>query len=189
MEAELQMAVDSRARTLFIGLLSGFCAGLLNAAFARLLMRLIALQTSGRGSFSIEGTANIFLFGALIGPLAGAIYIFTLYKILAHNLLKGLLFGLILVAVIQVPGLLIAPDFRAELMAAGALGLPVFALMNFAFVLTLAVFTAWFNKSWRKDARWHFAERLGLAVLGLMALLGFVLLLVEMVGRPLGLIG
>lgn len=172
----------------FIGLLAGFSAGVLNAIVARLLMRAIALLMSGHGSFSIGGTAVIFMFGALVGPLFGWIYRLTFYKLRAPEIVKGLLFGLILMLALQVPGLYISPEFRAELMAVGPLGFAIFALMNFAFVLTLAWLVAWFEKVFPEDVTHQSREQIATAVLGLLALVGLLLLLVEIVGRPLGLI-
>lgn len=188
MEATLQAGLHLRARARFIGLLAGFSAGVLNAIVARVLMRVIALLMFGRGSFSIGGTAVIFMFGALVGPLFGWIYCSTLYRVRAPHLLKGLLFGLVLMVTLQVPGLFIAPDFRAELMAVGPLGFAIFALMNFSFVLTLAGIVAWLEKAWPRDATWQKSERVATMALGLLALSGFLLLFIEIVGRSLGLI-
>ncbi len=89
---------------------------------------------------------------------------------------------------LQVPGLFIAPDFRAELMAVGALGFAIFALMNITFVLTLAAIVARLEKDWPRDNRYQRGERITTTALGLLALTGLVLLLVEIVGRPLGFI-
>ncbi len=71
METTLQTKFNLEGRSRFIGLLAGFSAGVLSAIIARLLMRLIALLMFGQGSFSIGGTAVIFMFGALVGPLFG----------------------------------------------------------------------------------------------------------------------
>ena len=188
MEATLQTYSDLRARPRFIGLLAGFSAGVLNAIVARLLMRVIALLMFGRGSFSVGGTAVIFMFGALVGPLFGLIYGSTLYKMRAPDLVKGLLFGLALLVTLQVPGLFIAPEFRAELMAVGPFGFAIFAMMNFSFVLTLAGLVAWLEKVWPQDATRQRSERIATTTLGLLALSGLLLLLVEIGGRALGLI-
>lgn len=188
MEAILQADLNLRARARFVGLLAGFSAGVLNAVVARVLMRVIALLMFGQGSFTIGGTAVIFMFGALVGPLFGSIYRFTLYKIRAPDLVKGLLFGLVLLVTLQVPGLFIAPDFRAELMAVGPLGFAIFALMNLSFVLTLAGLVAWLEKVWPRDAAHQRSERITSTALGLLALTGLLLLLVEILVRPLGFI-
>lgn len=188
MEAILQTNLDMRARARFIGLAAGFSAGVLNAIVARVLMRVIALMMFGRGSFSVGGTAVIFMFGALVGPLFGSIYRSTLYKMRAPDLVKGTLFGLVLMVTLQVPGLFIAPDFREELMAVGWLGFAIFALMNFSFVLTLAGLVAWLEKTWPQDLAQRRRERIATMILGLLALAGLLLMLVEMIGRPLGLI-
>ncbi len=189
MEAPVLTTSSLRLRTRFIGLLAGLIAGVLNAVVARVLMRVIALLLFGQGSFTVGGTAVIFMFGALVGPLFGLIYRSTLYKMRAHELVKGLLFGLVLVVTLQVPGLLfIAPDFMAELMAVGPLGFAVFAAMNFAFVLTLAALTAWLEQAWPRDESRKAAEASLTTVFGLLALAGLALLVVEIVGRPLGIV-
>lgn len=175
-----------RLRTRFIGLLAGLIAGVVNAVVARVLMRIIALVAFGRGSFSVGGTAVIFTFGVLGGTLFGLIYRSTLYKMRAHELVKGLLFGLILLVSIQVPGLFIAPEFTAELMAVGPGGFGAFAAMNFAFVLTLAPLTAWLDKRWPLDESRVGVETGLTTVLGVLALTGLVLLVVEIGGRLLG---
>lgn len=189
MEAVQEIESNLSVRQSFIGLLSGFSAGVLNAVIARFLMRVIALLMFGEGSFSIAGTAVIFMFGALVGPLFGWIYRYTFYKLQLPEVVKGLLFGLVALVTLQLPGLYISPEFRAELMAAGALGFPIFLLMNLSFMLTLAGMVAWLEKSWPKDATHRRSERIASAALGLLALAGLLLLLVEIVGRPLGLMG
>ena len=188
MEATLQTGLNLGRRTRFISLLAGFSAGVLNAIVARMLMRGIALLMFGQGSFSVSGTAVIFMFGALVGPLFGLLYRSTVYKIRAPDPVKGLLFGLVLMVTLQVPGLFIAPDFRAELMAVGPLGFAIFALMNFSFMLTLAGLVAWLEKTWPRDATRQKSERVATMALGILALSGFLLLFVEIVGRSLGLI-
>lgn len=188
MEATLETGLNLRARTRFIGLMAGFTAGVLNAIVARVLMRVIALLMFGQGSFSLGGTAVIFVFGALVGPLFGWIYCSTVYRIRAPELGKGLLFGLVLLLTLQVPGLFISPEFLAELMAVGPLGFAIFALMNLSFVLTLAGLVVWMEKVWPRDGTAQRIEGIATKALGLLALAGLLLLLVEILGRPLGLI-
>jgi hypothetical protein len=188
MEAVQRIEGQSSIRPVFIGLLAGFSAGVLNAIVARILMRVIALLMFGEGSFSIGGTAVIFMFAVLVGPLLGWIYRLTLYKLRVPEIVKGLLFGLILLVTIQLPGLYISPEFRAELMAAGPLGFPIFLLMNLSFMLTLAGMVAWLEKVWPWDESRRRGERITSAVLGMLAVAGLLLLLVEIIGRPLGLI-
>src|SRR5574341_59580 len=188
MEASAGTTKSLRLRARFIGLLAGLIAGVLNAVVARVLMRVIALLAFGQGSFSVGGTAVIFMFGVLVGPLFGLLYRSTLYKMRAHELVKGLLFGLVLVVTVQVPGLFIAPDFMAELMAVGPLGFAVFAAMNFAFVLTLAALIAWLEKAWPRDESRKAVEASLTTVFGLLALAGLALLGVEIVGRLLGIV-
>jgi hypothetical protein len=188
MEVTHQTGLNLRERSRFIGLLAGFSAGVLNAVVARLLMRGIALLMFGRGSFSLGGTAVIFMFGALAGPLFGLLYRSTLYKIRAPDLVKGLLFGLVLLVTLQLPILFIFSEFRAELMAVGPLGFAIFAVMNFSFVLTLAGISAWLEKAWPRDATRQRSEQIATLALGFLALSGFLLLFIEIVGRSLGLI-
>jgi hypothetical protein len=188
MEASVLAASSLHRRTRFIGLLAGLIAGVLNAVVARVLMRVIALLVFGRGSFSVSGTAVIFMFGVLVGPLFGLIYRSTLFKLRAPELVKGFLFGLVLVITLQIPGLFIAPDFMAELMAAGPLGFAVFAMMNFAFVLTLAALTAWLEQRWPRDESRQAAEAGLTSVFGMLAVAGLILLVVEIVGRLLGIV-
>jgi hypothetical protein len=188
METTAQPSVNLWGRRRFIGLLAGFSAGVLNAMVARLLMRLIALFMFGHGSFSLGGTAVIFMFGGLVGPLFGLTYCATVYRLRAADLVKGLLFGLLLLVTLQASVLFIVPDFGAELMAVGPLGYAAFALMNFSYVLTLAGMAAWLEKAWPRDDSHQRSERITSAALGLLALAGLLLLLVEIVGRALGLV-
>jgi len=186
MAASVLPNTSLRQRARFIGLTAGFVAGVLNAALARALMRVVALLMFGAGSFSIGGTAVIFMFGALVGPLFGLLYRSTFDRLRAHALVKGLLFGLALLILLQAPGLFLVPDFRAELMAVGPLGFAVFAAMNFAFVLTLAALNAWLEQRWPRDAERRGLETGLTAAFGLLALLGLALLAVEIGGRLLG---
>lgn len=188
MAVSAQITSSLRQRARFIGLAAGFLAGVLNAIVARLLMRVIALVAFGHGSFSVSGTAVIFMFGTLVGPLLGLIYVATLYRLRAHAMVKGLLFGLALLITLQAPGLLAAPEFAAELMAVGPLGFGVFAAMNFAFVLTLAGLTAWLEKWWSPANTRREVETSLTAAFGLLALGGLVLLVVEIGGRLVGLV-
>ena len=59
-------------------------------------------------------------------------------------------------------------------MAVGPLGFAIFALMNFAFVLTLAVFAAWLERAWTRDASRRKTEQVVALLLGLLALVGLV---------------
>lgn len=186
-EATLQTGLNPRIRSLFTGLLGGFSAGILNAVFARLLMRVIALVVLGRGSFSVEGTATILIAGVLSGTLFGPLYRSTFYKVRAPTLVKGLLFGIAGLVTLQVPTLFLHPDFRRELMVVGPLGFAVFALMNFAFSLTLAGLVAWLEKTWPRDASRQTIERIVTVVLGLVALGGLGLMFIGIVAMPLGL--
>ncbi len=188
MEMSTQMTSTLRQRALFIGLSAGFMAGVANAVVARILMRVIALLQFGQGSFSVSGTAVIFMFGALIGPLFGLIYRGTLYRLRAHALIKGLLFGLGLLVALQAPVLFLFPDFRAELMAVGPLGFGVFGAMNLAFVLILAALTAWLEGWWPPAMTRPGVEASLTAVFGLLALGGLALLVVEIGGRLLGIV-
>jgi hypothetical protein len=187
MEAAANTApYTSSERIRFIALSAGFVAGVLNAFVARLLMRGIALVAFGEGSFSLGGTAVIFMFGALAGPLLGLIYGFTLYKLRTRDVVKGLLFGIILLVTLQLLGLYVSPEFRAELMMIGPIGFVAFGAMNFAFVLTLAFFTPWLDKRWPSDGSARKAESIVSAIFGLLALAGLVLIAVEIGGRLLG---
>lgn len=188
MEALIVKPSSIRRRAWFIGLLAGFVAGVLNAVVARLLMRIIALVISGHGSFSVGGTAVIFMFGALVGPLFGWIYRLTVYRLHANTLIKGLLFGLFGVIAVQVPGLYASPDFRNELMVVGPLGFGVFGAMNFAFVLTLAPLTAWLERAWPQDDSRRGLESGLVTVFGLMGLAGLILIVVEIGGRAFGML-
>lgn len=177
---------DPRQRSRFIALSAGLAAGVLNAALARILMRGIALVEFGEGSFSVGGTAVIFTFGALVGPLLGLLYANTLFRLRISEAAKGLLFGLVLLVALQVPGLYLAPEFRAELMVVGPVGFGAFAAMNFAFVLTLAFLTPWLDRVWPRDDSRRELEATVTTVFGLLALAGLVLLVVEIGGGLIG---
>jgi hypothetical protein len=188
MVTSIQAVSNDRRRHLFIALFAGFLAGVLNAVFARVLMRGISLYMTGTGSFSWGGTAVILAFGALVGPLFGLLYRGTFYNVKAHALVKGLLFGLLLLFTVQVLGVYVSPEFRAELMAVGPLGFGAFTAMNFAFVLTLALLTRWLERAWPRSDTRRALETAFVAIFGLLALGGSILLVVEIGGRLLGLV-
>lgn len=192
METTLQASPASstaaRLRTPFVGLLAGLLAGLLNAILARVLMRIVALVVSGQGSFSVGGTAAIFGFAMLLGPLLGIVYRAVWRFLPGPTLVKGLVYGIALVIVFQIPVLYIVPDFRQELMIAGPVGFGVFGLINFAFVLTLARLTAWLEDAWPRDGSRRAAVMVGTVALGLLALGGLGVLVYELGGRLVGLV-
>lgn len=147
-------------------------------------MRGVALLLGGPGSFSIGGTLNIFAFGALAGPLFGLAYHTWFARLKFPAPVRGLLFGLLLAITLQLPGLIIAPDFRAELMVIGPLGFGIFALMNVAFVVSLAWIAAWLDQAWpTDDARRHIEQPVTL-IFTLLAVAGLALLVFE-IGRQI----
>src|SRR5687767_1107682 len=124
-----ETALTSRTRLRFAALSSGLLAGLINAAIARVLMRIVALIISGRGGFSIGGTLNIFMIGALLGTMFGAAYGALHDRLPGKPMVKGVIFAAIMVFVFQIPVLYLVPEFRDEVMANGGLGLAVFGLI------------------------------------------------------------
>lgn len=182
-------SLAARLRTPFIGLLSGLLAALLNAVIARLLMRVVALAMGGRGDFTIEGTAVIFMFGALLGPLLGLLFVGLRRWLPAHWLLRAGAFALILAAVFQLPIFFIVPDFAAEIMAVGGLGLGVFALINLAFCGLLAWIHARLDQRWPADsAGREVPTTIGTVILGLLAAGGLAALAYELGGRLIGVV-
>jgi hypothetical protein len=188
MQLTLPLKRNFPQRACFIGLSAGLLAGLLTALLARLAMRVVALVEFGSGSFSLGGTAVILVFGALSGPLLGLLYRATFYRLPIRAGWRGLLYMLALLLCLQVPILFIVPDFAAELMVAGRLGLGVFVAFNVAYVLSLVPLSAWLEQRW-PPATARPAVETGLTVLlGLLALGGLVTLAWELGGRVLGLV-
>ena len=172
----------------FIGLTAGFGAGVLGGLVARGLMRVIAISMGGVGNFSVGGTANIVMFGVMGGTVFGLLYATTIGRIRTHWLVRGLIFALVLGALIQLPIMLAVPDFAAEIMAVGPVGYGVFAGMNVAYSLILAGLAAWLDKRWPNDDSQRETEVTVLIVLGVIALIGFGVLAYEIGGRALGLV-
>lgn len=181
-------AFSSRLRSPFVGLLAGLLSGLGNAVIARILMRIVALSAGGRGNFSVGGTLNIFLIAALLGPLLGVCYAGLRRWLPGRGAIRGLIFGLILLVMLQGPILMIVPEFRAEIMAVGTLGIAVFVLINLCFSVGLGVVEAQVDRTWPTDDSRRTTMQVGIVVLGLLALAGLGLLLYQLGGRMLGLV-
>jgi hypothetical protein len=177
-----------RLRLPFVGLAGGLLAGLLGAINARLLMRVVAVAMGGRGGFSVEGTSVIFGFAALIGPLLGLLFIGVRRWLPGNRLAQGLIFAALLALGFQLPIFQIVPDFREEVMAAGALGLSVFLLINVVFCVVLALITGGLDRQWASLGQNQIGITIGTVVLGLMALAGAGVLMYQLGGRLIGVV-
>jgi hypothetical protein len=167
-------------------MLSGVLAGLANAVIARLLMRVVAIVATGRGNFSVGGTANIFMFAVILGSLMGLAFGAIRRWLPGPAVVKGLLYSAILVVIFQIPVLLIVRDFAAEIMAVGTVGIAVFALINLAYCQLLAHIYGYVD---RRVPETLSGGMVGAAVvMGLIALVGLGLLIYEVGGRAVGLV-
>jgi hypothetical protein len=182
------MGITSRVRPAFAALASGVLAGLINAVVARILMRIVALIINGRGGFSIGGTLNIVMFGVLLGSMFGAAYGLLHDRLPGKPLIKGALFALIMVFVFQIPVLMLVAEFRTEVMANGGLGLAVFGLINLIYSLTLAAIYPQIRQRVISTNAPNLAMTISTIVLGLIAVVGFAVILYETVGRAFGFI-
>lgn len=132
-----------RARALIvvpaIGAIAGLIAGLVTAAAARLAMRMVADGVADgvavRPDFTVVGTLAIVASGMLIGTPAGVVFNAIADRLPGPPRLRGLLFGLLLLAAV-------GPFFlrTEEFFSAGrvALFIPLFPLFGLVIGVALA---------------------------------------------------
>lgn len=113
---------------LVLGALVGGIAG-------RLAMRIVAVVGGIQPAFSVEGTAGIMVIAGFLGLIAGLIYGVVRPFIPVRGLWKGLVFGLILAALIALPFFL-APEGEFGL-ASPVVGATLFGAIGLAFALAL----------------------------------------------------
>src|SRR5574341_28673 len=101
--ASERATLAERLRLPFVGLAGGLLAGLINAVNARLLMRAVAVATTGRGGVSVGATAASFGFAALLGPLLGLLFIGVRRWLPGNRFIQGLLFAALLCLGFQLP--------------------------------------------------------------------------------------
>src|SRR5213594_58048 len=113
------------ARTLLLGAATGaLCLG----AGGRLAMRLFALATAPPGAFSLRGTLNVIVAGAVAGIAGGVLLLLTGRFLAARMSLRGLVFGALCY-------LVATPGFRPPRPLVFALFAPAFLAYGFALVI------------------------------------------------------
>jgi hypothetical protein len=135
-----------RLRAAGLGVLAGVLAGLVAGLVARIDMRVVALSAGLRPSFTLGGSLNILMFGAIIGAAFGLVFALIQPYLPGPRpgwLIKGLGFGLLLFLALELPLYLWQPDFRNELaLAPGNLGIALFAPLPFIFGISLGLAAA-----------------------------------------------
>jgi hypothetical protein len=134
-----------------VGLLAGLVAGLILGIGARLAMRLIALAAHQATSFSMEGTLIILLSGALLGLVAGPIFV-TVQAYMPGARWQGGVFGLIVLGMLS---LAIPPPIQDEIARAGdhlPLIIVLFVTVFTGFGIAMQAVLPWLQP--RRDARW-----------------------------------
>lgn len=123
------------AHDLAIGALAGVVAGVAAGVAARVAMRLFIVGIGGSPDFTLAGTAAILFFGVVFGTGAGAFYAMIRRWLPGPWPIRGLLFGALLIATLELPTLIVEP---AEAGPNPPLGMALFAGVALAFGIVAA---------------------------------------------------
>lgn len=104
---------EERVRSMAAGAAAGMIGGLLAGIAARVAMRLFAVAIDQPVGFTVEGTLIIVVVGALGGAAFGILYAAVRRFLPGPWLVRGILFGAILIAAV------LLPSFAASIDEAG----------------------------------------------------------------------
>ena len=113
-------------RRAVVGVLSGVVGGIATGIGARLAMRMVADAIGKFGEFTVEGTLFIIVLAIILGSALGLFYVAVKPLLRGGALMKGVVFGVALLAVMGLPMLLqpatgelaLAPDLGRRLFGA-----------------------------------------------------------------------
>ncbi len=124
--------------TVSLGILAGMLGGVVAGVGARVAMRIVALATSGVGSFSLGGTLAILIVGVILGMPFGMLFVGVRRWLPGAPLWKGLIFGAALALIfVAPPFLLIEPEGELALVSP-LIGLGLFAPLPLAYGVVVA---------------------------------------------------
>ena len=127
----------ARLRLAGVGVLAGLLAGLAAGIVARIDMRVVAVTAGMRPVFTVGGSLVPVLIGAIVGAPFGMIFALVRPHMPGPRpgwWVKGLVFGLLLFLILELPLYLWQPDFRSELaLAPGHLGIALFGVLPLIF--------------------------------------------------------
>ena len=122
-----------------LGVLVGALGGLAAGLGARIAMRIVALIATGSGSFSLEGTLGILVFGAVLGVPFGLLFVGLRRWLPGPPWLKGLIFGAAGALIFVAPPFLLAEPEGELAIAAPLIGLSLFAPLPLAHGVVAAI--------------------------------------------------
>lgn len=126
------------ARRIGIGVIAGAAGGLVAGLGARMAMRIVADTIGQYLVLTLEGTLLILLIGVIFGFALGAPYGAIKHRLSGRTPVKGLIYGVMLLAIVGLP--LLAPPAQGELaLAPGLLGKGLFGSLFLVYGLSIAL--------------------------------------------------
>lgn len=175
---------SERLRMLGVGVLSGLGVGFVAAIAARIIMRVIAVALGHPPMFTLA-TLVLIRTGLYDGVLLGLLFVAIRTYLPGARLVKGLAFGVLLLALASMPFIL---PFVGELQEAPGLGKGLFAALFLATGIAEAQAVAYLERR-LPTPRQHFLSLLGYGALFALAaytVLSFVIELAILLAHWLG---
>ena len=167
-----------------VGVLSGIVGGLVTGIGARIAMRIVADAIGKFPEFTVEGTLLIIILGMVIGIAFGLVFVAVKRFVPGAGLVRGLIFGGLLLIVFGLPTLL--PPARGELaLAPGLLGKYLFGSLFVVCGTVIALVERWIDRV-MPTPRVGWVSVVGYGALLALGALGLVLFGFAFVGALLG---
>jgi len=170
-----------RLRVAGLGVLAGLLAGLVAGIVARIDMRIVALSAGMPPTFTVGGSLNIALIGAILGAPFGMAFAFVKPYLPGPPqgwLVKGFTFGVGLFLAFVLPLYLWQPDFRSELaFAPGLLGIGLFGALPLFYGILVGLITPRLDRRLPADLWPRSAALVGFVALLIVGLAGFGLVM------------
>lgn len=171
-------------RSVGVGVLSGIGGGLVAGLGARIAMRVVADAIGKFPEFTVEGTLFIVMLGIVIGIAFGLVFVVVKRFVPGAGLVRGLIFGGLLLVVFGLPTLL--PPARGELaLAPGLLGKYLFGSLFVVCGTVIALVERWIDRV-MPAPRVAWVSFVGYGALLALGALGLVLFGFAFVGALLG---